>query len=229
MARNRSVRRTHRSQPQSNTKQNQHFRFLDLPSEARNMVYGYLVVLPSSIHPYFRNRNAGDHTNPINTALLAASCQIHHESTAVFSLKNVGTICNGHHIGFVRYCTSSPPLEGRPNDWELNVQDSRLERELRSLADEEARSALTERDHKQQQLLHLKGFKNDMFWDMISRLHRVLIKVNWTDTRGVGIYVHHTYIWVSYERPLIYMLRPFRDLVMRGEANMLKTVVISFR
>ncbi len=222
-------RRTHQSLPQSNTSQNRPFRFLDLPSEVRNMVYGYLVVSPSSIHPYFRDQTAGAHSNPINTALLAASRQINHESTAIFSLKNAGTICNRHHRGLVRHCTSSPPFRRGPNDWVLTPQDRHLKRGLTSLADEVARSDLTKRDHKQQQLLRIKALKDDMFWHMISRLHRVLIKVNWIDTKRVRTYVHHRCIWVSYERPLIHMLRPFRDLVMRGEANMLNTVVISFR
>ena len=221
MARKRRAQRKHRSQPQRNITGKRPFRFLDLPAEIRNMVYGYLVVSPSSIHPHLPDQLTRGHTNPINTALLAASRQINQEPTAVFNLKNVGTICNRHHLWLERReCTSAALISRGPNHWDLDKQDMRLDREVRSLA---------AGDHKWQRLLRTETFKDDMFWVMISRLHRVLIKVNWIDTRRVRTYIHHRCIWVSYERPLLYMLRPFRDLVMEGEANMLNTIVISFR
>ena len=221
MARKRRAQRKHRSQPQRNIRRKRPFRFLDLPAEIRNMIYGYLVGSPSSIHPHLLDQATEGHTNPINTALLAASRQISQESTAVFNLKNVGTICNWHHLWLVRRdCTSAALISRGSNDWDLDTQDRRLEREVRSLA---------ARDHKWQRLLRTETFKDDMFEVMVSRLHRVLIKVNWVDTRKVRTYIHHRSIWMSYERPLIYMLRPFCDLVMEGEANMLNTIVISFR
>lgn len=202
------------------------FPFLDLPIEVRNLIYGLWVVSPTPIHPYFPDRNPGGYSNAINTAILAANPQINEESTAVLEFKNTGVICNKRHLWLLRRSFRPPPSERGPNDQDLNTQAGPFD-ELDSIArDYMSRPVVS--DQERESLLRIKSFEEDKFWNMISRLHHVRIKVNWLDARPIGPYVLHRAVWLTCELILIFMLQPFHDLVMRGAVNMLDTVVISF-
>ena len=200
-------------------------RFLDLPLEVRNLIYRLWVVSPTPIHPYFPDRNPGGYSNAINTAILAANPQINQESTAVLEFKNIGVICNKRHLWFLRRCFRPPPPERGPNAQDLNTQDGPFG-ELDSIArDYMSRPVVS--DLERESLLRIRSFEEDKFWNMISRLHHVRIKVDWIDARPIGTYVLHRAVWLCCELILIFMLQPFHDLVMRGAVNMLDTVVIS--
>lgn len=221
---------THRSKPGTNMAEDKPFRFLDLPSEIRDMVYGYAVVSRRPIHPYFPDQNQVGYRHPINSALLAASRQINQESTAVFKSKNVGAICNIHHVWAVHNCTTPPPIKRGPKDWDLNTRNRWLEKELERLATYYGPSTdPVDSFDECQRLLRIRERRHDMFWDMISRLHHVRINVNWMDARLIRLFPMTWNIWSCCELPLIYMLRPFHDIVMRGDASTSNTVRISLK
>ena len=212
------------------------FRFLDLPVQVRNLIYSLWVSSPTPIHPYFPYRNypyfhyPRRDNNPINSALLAASRQINQEATAVFKSKNVGVICDLQHDWNVHHCTLPSIFKRLPNDWDLNEHDRRLEDALWDLAAHyEPSTRLSATSREWRDLVRIRERNDDMLWSMISRLDHVLINVNWIDARFFGILPMHWHHWHKCELRVIYMLRPFHDLVMRGEASTLKTVVMSLR
>lgn len=106
------------------------------------------------------------------------------------------------------------------------MQDGRFDGELDSIARDYTSRPIAS-DQERESLLRIRSFKEDKFWDMISRLHHVRIKVNWIDARPIGTYVLHRAVWLICELILICMLQSFHDVVMRGEVDMFHTVVIS--
>lgn len=85
-----------------------HFDFLDLPAELRNMVYEYLLATEEGIvqrpaHPAGGPPNPPEEPRPsISTAILLVSRQIYKEARAIFYLKNTCSLEFYHqtHHGF---------------------------------------------------------------------------------------------------------------------------------
>ena len=196
----RSALHTHRSEPQRNMAEEKQSRFLNLPLEIRNLIYNYSVVSPIPIRPYLSIQSPEEHSNPINTGLLAANQQINQESTAVFNSKNVGVILNKRHFNrhfwFMRNCYTSP---------------------------------LIATDQERQSLIDIRRFKEHKFWNMISPLHHVRISLDWIDARPLEGDLLQRAVWLCCGVIMIIMLQPFRDLIIKGEVNRLDTVVVSIR
>lgn len=203
------------------------FRFLDLPIAVRKLIYSLCVLSPTPIHPNFLYQFP-ERKHHINSALLAASRQINQEATAVFR-KNVGVICDHSHWYHVRHNAVQSPFSRMPKPWNLNDRDWHLEKALERVATHYEPAYVSNNFWQWQRLLNIRERNHEISWGMLSRLDHHLINVNWIDATFFGIYPRHWHDWSCCELLVIYMLRPFYDLVMWGEASMSKTVVLSLR
>ncbi|KAL8868023.1 MAG: hypothetical protein Q9174_005268 [Haloplaca sp. 1 TL-2023] len=73
----------------------QPFRFLDLPLELRQAIYGLILHVPTVVTQMEPDHTANDTEGPIDTRIFAVSKRIHEEATEAFFHENVGFISLG--------------------------------------------------------------------------------------------------------------------------------------
>lgn len=85
------------------------FKFLELPREVRDMIYGYSVVSLHKIKPYGDPTASAERHHPINEALFLVTHKVKDEALEVFYSENTGIIGDFKHVKHVQQCIKSFP------------------------------------------------------------------------------------------------------------------------